>query len=178
MLLTSSIVSERIILRNLTDADADGAYVAWMSDPEVTRFLESRFTLHTNGSLRAFIKLMREDPDSLLLAIEHRDGGQHIGNIKIGPIDRHHMNAAVGIIVGEKRNSGQGIAAEAIRAVARYAFQSMGLEKLWAGCYAPNVASVRAFEKAGFVREGHLNRHWRLEGNEFVDGILLGRVKD
>ena len=178
MLLSSPIVSERIILRNPNDADAHGAYAAWMNDPDVTRFLESRFASHTPHSLRAFIASMRDDPDSLFLAIERGDDGRHIGNIKIGPIDRHHMSAAMGVIVGDKQSSGRGFATEAIRVAAQHAFQYMGVEKLWAGCYAPNVASIRAFERAGFVREGHLHRHWRLAGNEFVDGILLGRVKD
>src|SRR5205814_2669717 len=102
-----------------------------------------------------------------------KDNDQHIGNIKLGPIHWIHRYAEIGLLIGEKSCWGQGYASEAIRLVTTYAFERLNLHKVTAGCYATNVGSVRAFEKAGFVREGVRPRHCFCEGT-YVDLILLG----
>ena len=38
---------QRLYLRAVRLSDVDEAYHRWMNDPEVTRFLESRFRPHT-----------------------------------------------------------------------------------------------------------------------------------
>jgi RimJ/RimL family protein N-acetyltransferase len=68
---------------------------------------------------------------------------------------------------------GRGIGHRAIALVCRFAFQQLNLNRLTAGCYARNIGSARAFEKAGFKREGLLPAHWFCDG-EYVDEILLG----
>jgi ribosomal-protein-alanine N-acetyltransferase len=51
----------------------------------------------------------------------------------------------------------------------------MGIKKLTAGCYEPNVGSYRALEKSGFLVEGKLRSHSEHNG-ERVDVVLFGRV--
>jgi RimJ/RimL family protein N-acetyltransferase len=83
----------------------------------------------------------------------------------------------VGLIVGEKECWGKGFATEAIRLVMQLAFAQLGLRRLTAGAYASNIASIRAFEKAGFSREGLRRRHYLCDG-EYVDGVLMGVLRD
>ncbi|HJF20345.1 MAG TPA: GNAT family N-acetyltransferase [Enterococcus columbae] len=45
---------------------------------------------------------------------------------------------------------GQGLIPEAIRCLQTYAFETMGIESLWAGYFAGNHNSQRALEKCGF----------------------------
>ena len=100
---------------------------------------------------------------------------RHIGNIKIGPVDWHHRVGDIGLLIGEADCWGQGYASEAISALAAYAFANLGLEKLTAGAYAPNVGCIRAFERAGFKREGIRRSQCQFENNR-VDVVLLGSV--
>ncbi|HEX4946435.1 MAG TPA: GNAT family N-acetyltransferase [Blastocatellia bacterium] len=44
---------------------------------------------------------------------------------------------------------GQGLAVEATRAILRFGFEEIGLERIYAGTDPPNTASVRVMEKAG-----------------------------
>lgn len=171
------IEGERLYLRDVRPEDVTERYRAWMNDPDVNRYLESRFTTHTLESLRAFVEERRRDPSTLFLAMIRKDTGQHIGNIKLGPIDLHHEVAEIGLVVGERSAWGQGFATDAIAALSRYAFETLRLRRLTAGCYAPNMGSVRAFEKAGYQREGLKRQHYACEGGH-VDGILLGRLRD
>ena len=173
--MTVRIQAQRLYLRELEPTDAGRPYLEWMRDPVVTRFLEARFEENDEESLRRYVTAQRDDPSTLLLAIVLIEGDRHIGNVKLGPIDRNHLSADIGILIGDRGSWGLGYASEAIAALSSYAFAELGLRKLTAGSYAPNVGSIRAFEKAGFRREGLQSGQYVCEG-ERVDGVLLGRL--
>jgi [ribosomal protein S5]-alanine N-acetyltransferase len=170
------IETERLLLRDVVPADATERYAGWMNDADVTRYMETRFTRHTIDGLRAYIEGMQRKPDTLFLAIVVRDGNLHIGNIKLGPVDRVHGTADVALMIGDRSAWGRGFAAEAIRAVSEYGFAQMGVRKLTAGCYAGNVGSQRAFEKAGYHVEGHRRAQYVCDGT-FEDGVLMARFR-
>lgn len=173
MKLDKSLDTPRLRLRCLTAADATERYLRWLSDPEVARYLESRFTRHTLEGLAPWIEQMNNHPAILLLGLFTRPEGLHIGNIKLGPIDSHHGRGDIGLMLGEKSHWGRGYAAEAIGRVAVHAFHELGLRKLTAGCYANNIGSMKAFEKVGFTVEARLPDHW-VSDEGVQDGILMG----
>lgn len=177
MRVEAPIQAGPILLNNVELADADGPYLRWMRDPETLGQLESRFQEHTADSLRAFIASMLADPSSLLLAMREHGTGFHVGNIKLGPIDARHSNVSIGLIVAPEFR-GRGYAWNAINSVSRYAFQVLRLNRVHAGMYDTNRASLAAFLRAGFTLEGTLKSHWRLDDGRFVDGLLVGRVTD
>ena len=172
MELETPLRTRRLVLRTLTAADAAERYLGWMRDPETTRYLEARLAEHSLESLRAFIESCNASQDQLLLGISLPDG-QHIGNIKLGPVNASHLNAPVGLLIGERVQWGKGYATEAIAAVTAHAFDEMGLQKLYAGCYASNAGSARAFLKAGWTEEGRSKAHWLLDGRR-EDNVSLG----
>lgn len=171
--LKKPLVLEHLVLRMLTPSDATPEYLGWMQDPMVYRYLESRFANHTLESLRAYIETSNESSSDLLFGICLRDSGRHIGNIRLGPIDRHHRHSAIGLLIGARDCWGKGYATEAIAGVTAYAFEELGLEKLYAGCYASNEGSYRAFLKVGYVREALSRGHWFCEGRR-EDNIQIG----
>ena len=178
MLLGKSIETADLILRSLDTRLALGSYAAWMRDPAVTRYLEVRFAPPDESALAAFIERMNASDDSLLLGIFPRaEAHRHVGNIKLGPIDRRHKSAALGIALGERECWGRGFATQAIAAVSAHAFATLGLERLEAGFYADNVASQRAFLRAGFVEEGRRLGARLCEGAR-TDEVLMGRLNN
>ncbi|HLJ93361.1 MAG TPA: GNAT family protein [Gemmataceae bacterium] len=167
----------RLYLREVRLEDVSQTYYRWMSDPEVTRFLESRFFPNSMESIRQFVTSKQGDRNNVFLAIVLHEQDRHIGNIKLGPIDWIHRLGEVGILIGEKDCWGKGYATEAIKLCVEYAFNRLNLHKLTAGCYANNEGSTRTFEKAGFVHEGLRKQHCFCDGT-YVDVILLGHVKE
>ena len=151
------------------------AYVEWLNDPVVNRYLERRFAAHTLDSTREFVRAMYESSDNLLLGIRSAETGGHVGNIKIGPLNRQHGTGEIGILVGERRAWRKGIATAAIRIMCDIARDSLALRKVTAGCYASNVGSQRAFEKAGFEVEGVRKQQLICDGVP-EDLVLLGKV--
>jgi ribosomal-protein-alanine N-acetyltransferase len=170
------IQGERIYLREVRPSDVNENYYRWMNDPEVTQYLESRFYPNSMERLGDYVTSKLGDRDNVFLAIILKDDDQHIGNIKLGPIDWIHRFADVGIIIGDKSNWGKGYATEAIRLVVNYAFKKLNLHKVTAGCYANNSGAVKAFEKADFQLEGHRKKHFFCN-DQYVDWILLGIVR-
>lgn len=167
---------ERIYLRTLSPEDVNGTYLRWMTDQTTNRFLESRFAKHSLESLREYIVDKLNDTSNAFFAIVLKNEDRHIGNIKIGPIDAHHRLADIGILIGEKDCWGRGYASEAISLLVTYAFVTLNLHKVTAGCYAPNKGAIKAFEKAGFVQEGLRKAHCLYEGT-YVDDVLLGLIR-
>jgi RimJ/RimL family protein N-acetyltransferase len=174
--LVPRLDGKQIYLRDVRLTDIDRGYLRWMNDPEINQYLESRFHVLTHQDLEAFVTKMQTDPDNAFFAIVVRDADKHIGNIKLGPINRMHRTADIGLVIGEKSYWGRGIATEAIQLVAEYGFGALNLHKLTAGCYSTNPGSARAFEKAGFSREG-LRREQYESAGQYVDAILVGKVR-
>lgn len=169
------VTGERIYLREVKPADAEGNYHRWMNDAEVVRFLESRFQSHTVESLKKYIECTIRDPNILFLAIVLKSNNRHIGNVKVGPIDWVHRLAGVGIIIGEKECWGKGYASEAIKLVTDYAFNNLKLHKLIAGAYKNNKGSARIFSKAGYTIEGVWKDHYMTDSG-YEDSICFARI--
>lgn len=166
----------RIRLRQSEMSDCTPVYVGWLNDPEVNRYLETRWSRQSLESIQDFVYLQRENSHSILFAIEEAEGNRHIGNIKIGPIDWNNLCADISYFIGEKDCWNRGIATEAIALVCRYGFEELGLRRIEAGAYAGAAGSWRALEKNGFVREGIFRERGNLCG-EFMDVYRYGILK-
>lgn len=171
------VSGERIYLRDVQPSDVNERYYFWMNDPEITQFLESRFVPNSMASLETYVKEKQGGPIEIFFAILVKDGHRHIGNIKLGPINWIHRIGDIGILIGEKAFWGRGYATEAIRLITGYAFDTLNLHKVTAGCYASNPGAVKAFEKAGFEIEGVRKAQAFYKGG-YTDLILLGCLND
>lgn len=171
------IEGNRIYLREVKAEDVNESYYRWMNDDDITHYTESRFYPYSKEQLRNYVNTLDGRTDSVFLAIIEKESQCHIGNIKLGNINWIHRRADIGIIIGDKQCWGKGYASEAICLLSDYAFQKLNLHKVWAGCYIDNIASIKAFEKAGFEREGVQKRHAFYAG-KYVDVVLMCRFRE
>jgi ribosomal-protein-alanine N-acetyltransferase len=164
----------RVELFLLEPAHVSAAYVDWLADPQVNRFLESRFAMHDLASTQRYVASMLSAANTLFLGIHSAELRRHVGNIKLGPIDSQHGLGEIGIMIGDRAAWGRGIASDAIGVLCRIGFEQLGLRKLTAGCYASNAGSARAFARAGFTHEATRPAHFLLDGRP-EDLILMAR---
>lgn len=150
--------TSRLRLRALEASDLNATYLGWLNDPQVNRYLETRFLPQTLEALQTYWQAHRDDPSSPWFAICLAAEGRHIGNIKLGPIQWLHRRADLSLFIGARDCWGQGYASETIALVRDWAFRELDLQKLSAGIYAGNIGSRRAFEKCGFALEGTLRQ--------------------
>lgn len=111
---------------------------------------------------------------SCSFAITLRDGPLMgaIG-LTIEPTDQH---AELGYWIGRPYWN-QGYCTEAGRAVLTFAFDRLGLRRIYAHYMARNPASGRVMEKLGMQPEGRLRQH-RYKWGAWEDLILCGILKD
>lgn len=175
----AEILSPRLRFRTLDTADVSEQYVSWLNDPEVNRFLETRFVCQSLESCAGFVAAMNRDPNSHLFGIFEQSTQCHIGNIKLGFIEKHHHSGQLSLLIGEKKCWGRGYATEAIRALTLWGFGALGLERIEAGCYEENIGSLRAFLKAGYSVEGYFRKSVVSDGRRvgcFWLGILRHEI--
>jgi ribosomal-protein-alanine N-acetyltransferase len=166
----------KISLRTVTVADCNETYVNWLADPLVNRFLETRWSDQTLDAIRKFVMNTSANADNYLFAIIETSTQKHIGNIKLGPTNRHHHYADVSYFIGERAAWGKGYATEAIQLVTQFAFEKLDLHRVQAGVYASNVASAKALEKAGFELEAVFKQQlW--SGSEWEDHLWFVKRK-
>lgn len=161
-----------IYLRKLGENDVSERYVQWLNDPETTRYMECRFTKWTLENLGAYVK-QRQSPNEYFFAICLKNDNRHIGSVRLGPITANHLTSDIGLLIGDKGSWGKGLGTEAVRLATDFSFREIKLQKLIAGAYIDNIASIKAFEKCGYSREGYLKKHLYSEG-KMVDALLFG----
>jgi len=165
--------SKRLIYRILSVDDVTQCYVDWLNDPEVNRYLEIRHYQQTKESCREYVADMISNPSENLFGIYIRKTRRHIGNIKLGFVNKHHQRAQIALFIGDKTFWGKGLSTEAIKAITLWGFNELKLGKIEAGCYDNNKGSIRAFLKVGYQVEGHLRKNILFKGSR-IDSFWLG----
>ena len=108
------LCTDQLMLRQLNREDLTAEYVSWMNDPEVNQFLETRFLPQTYESILNYWDNHRDDACSPWFAMVSKFNEKHIGNIKLGPINRNHQTADISLFIGDKNSWGKGYATQAI----------------------------------------------------------------
>jgi RimJ/RimL family protein N-acetyltransferase len=104
-------------------------------------------------------------------------GGEAVGNVSLMlGADIERKTAEMGYWLG-RAFWGRGIATEAVRAATLYAFDQLGMHRVFALPFARNPASSRVLEKVGYVREG-LMRRSAIKDGELLDQILFAAYDD
>lgn len=115
-----------------------------------------------------------EREDGLTLAVERLVDGALLGAISLR-IEREHERAELGYWIG-RPHWGRGYATEAAAAIVGYAFEQLGLNRVYAYHFSTNPASGRVLQKIGMRHEGVRRQHHRKWG-ELVDNDAYGILR-
>ncbi len=148
---TIKLEGKRITLRILKIADVGEEYLKWMNDEEILRYTECRGRSFTAQDLKDYVQERYDNPADYFFGIFLKDSRVHAGNIKAGNIKPGDLSADVGLIIS-KEHWNNGYASESIGLVTRFAFDELGLNRLWAGMFEENQGSYKAFVKSGYKK--------------------------
>ncbi|HET7628226.1 MAG TPA: GNAT family protein [Bacillales bacterium] len=100
----------------------------------------------------------------------------------IGMIDYRQLNlvarcCSVGIGIGEKAYWNKGFGTDAMKALIRYLFRTMNLNRIQLDTWSGNERAIASYKKCGFVVEGRLRNDAFVDGN-YYDTIIMGLLKD
>lgn len=156
---TTIIDGERVYLKIMEEENATPSYSAWLNDPIINQYLETRRA--TIEELRQYIHEKFVKDDCLFFGIFWKENNQHIGTVKLEPINVTEEYAVMGILIGEKSFWGKGIATEVTDMIVDYAFHTLDLREVRLGVLEENIPARRVYEKCGFtvdrVDQGAIN---------------------
>ncbi len=171
-----TLETPRLRLRKLSMRDAQDIF-DYSQDPQVARYVlwEAQTSL---SEARSYIRFMLRkyrlgEPASW--GIEWKETGRIIGTIGFMWIQRDNAAAEVGYSLS-RAYWNRGIMTEALRALLRYGFRSMNLNRIEAQHETENPASGAVMRKCGMQREGTL-RQRLLNKGRFVDVELYAILR-
>jgi RimJ/RimL family protein N-acetyltransferase len=158
---TFKITGENIVLRPLVKADIE-TRIKWFNDPDVRKTLIINEQFELQKTIKWFEKMQADDSRAEFV-IETRQKIP-VGVIGLTGIDKTHKTAEIYIVIGQKEFWGKGVMHEAECLLIDWAFNSLGLEKIWAEVRQDNIASVITMKKIGFQIEGTLRNEKIVNG--------------
>jgi ribosomal-protein-alanine N-acetyltransferase len=163
-------------LRLLCESDADGPYPMWLNSQEVSAHNSHGVRPYTTAAAREFIQSLSNSNDRIVLAIEDKASGQHIGNVSLQAIHPTYHSAELAILLGDTGSHRKGAGTESCRLMIEHGFQRLNLHRIHCGTFATNQGMIRIAEKLGMKEEGR-RREAAFKNGAYVDVVEFGLLK-
>ncbi|SDL64020.1 Protein N-acetyltransferase, RimJ/RimL family [Catalinimonas alkaloidigena] len=169
------ITGEKFVLRPFTMQDVP-AVAKYANNKAIADNLRDVFPHpYSEQDAEEFIRYMTIQSEPMTHFAIDIDG-EAVGTIGIFlKSDVYRKNAEIGYWLAEPF-WGKGIITEVIKLIVAYAFATFDLVRIYAEPFATNVGSIRALEKAGFVREALL-RQAAIKNDVLLDSTIYARLK-
>lgn len=170
---------EKVKLRAMEMSDLSNIMEGWNTF-EMRRFLASAVPMSENTEREWLERTTKADPwrdGSMTLAIEDKKTGQFLGSVSLFDISRGNQRAEFGIAIHKPENFGRGYGTDATRVMLWIGFHVLGLNSIYLLTASYNERGQRAYEKAGFKRNGLFRQASYMQG-EFHDMITMDILRD
>lgn len=145
-----------------------GSLAKYANNKNISDNLRDKFPYpYTEGDAQWFINHVLSDNDpvrNFVIEINQEAAGA-IGLIP--GVDVYRLNAEIGYWLAEKY-WGKGIITAVIKATVKYAFENIGIRRLYAVPFSTNIGSVKALERSGFIKEATI-RNGAIKNNKILD---------
>lgn len=175
---TVQIETERLILRRHVMEDAEKMFANWVTEEAVTKFLT--WPPHKNidvtkGLLAEWIDSYKK-PDFYFWTIELKETKELVGDISVVRMDEDTMSVELGYGIGS-RWWGKGITAEAGRALVKFFFEEVKVNRVCARHASENPNSGRVMQKIGMKKDGVIRQSGKCNQG-IVDEVYYSILKD
>lgn len=142
-------------------------YRDWVNQEEFARLL-GRSKPVTQGQHEAWYRSITQNSNCEVFAVKTLQDGQYLGNVWLHNIHWVNRNAELRILLGAPEARGRGYGTSACQLLLKFAFEKLGLHKVYLYVSSVNPRAQRAFEKSGFQVEGLLKQEFFVDG-QFID---------
>ncbi|MCK5146614.1 GNAT family N-acetyltransferase [bacterium] len=165
---------DNCIVRSYRHYDGQ-SLVKYANNPRVAGMLRDMFpNPYTLANAEAWLYFVEHQPVEAYFAIVMQD--ECIGGIGLnlqGDVSR--MTAEIGFWLGEPF-WGQGIATEAVRALLKYGFETINLNRIQANIFESNQATRCVLKKTGFIKEGRLRKSV-VKNGQIMDQLIYAILR-
>lgn len=171
-----SLHTERLILRGITEEDAEALF-ALRSNKQVMDALD-KVPFTELEQAKAFIKIIDNrliDQAGINWAVCLKENNKLIGDFGFHRIDTYNHRAEIGYALLPQFHN-MGIATEAISQIIELGFNSFGFHSMEVNINPNNASSEKLLLKLGFVKEAHFKENYYFNGL-FLDSVIYSLLK-
>ena len=150
--MNNILYGESVYLVPISANDTDNI-VKWRNQPFV-RDMFLRRELLTKEIHNNWLNKMIETNKAKQFIIYVKEDNRPIGSIFLKDIDLEKQTAEYGNFIGEEDCLGKGYGSDAGRTLIKYAFEKLGMKKIYLRVLQENVRAVNAYKKMGFLKTG------------------------
>jgi RimJ/RimL family protein N-acetyltransferase len=110
---------------------------------------------------------------TITFSLFSRDTEELIGFTSLKGIDTTASHAELAIAIMNEACRGQGYGSEALESILSYAFQEMGLARVYLTVFTYNRGAIHLYERSGFRTLELLERSWKLSNGTVVDMLVM-----
>ncbi|XKK40166.1 GNAT family N-acetyltransferase [Nocardiopsis sp. ARC36] len=169
-----TLTGERVHLVPLGPEHTDAYFTAGL-DEEVRRLTGTHRHL-TYAEAREWCATRAGSTDRLDLAILAPGDGRYLGELSVYAVAAENESAGYRIALSAIEFTGQGLGREATQLVLEYAFERIGLHRVWLHVYAFNMRAIAVYRSCGFSVEGRMRDALLWEGRRH-DELLMGVLR-
>lgn len=165
--MEQEIDNDIVKLRNITLEDTDNI-LKWRNSPSVKKNFciqqdltkQTHFNWYNN-------KILKNEVVQFIII--DKTSNKEVGSTYLRDIDMKNKKAEFGIFIGEEVARGKGIGTETTKLITQYAFEKLGLHKIYLRVFSNNMQAIKAYEKAGFEIEGTAKEDVILPNGKYQD---------
>ena len=152
------INGNNLILKPFSEDFISNKYLDWMKDEDTTRFIKKVSNNISLDDLYLFAKTMIESDCDYFFAIIHKENQNHIGNVRLGPINFVSKKSNFGILIGEKNYHGCGVGTEVLELIKHFSFIYLRLNQICFPVVKEHKAAMKLYAKSNFICLGEMNK--------------------
>lgn len=153
--------TERFLIKKLTSKHANKNYLNWFKDSSVKKYiLGSKQKINLNY-LKKYIKHQNNKRGTLFFGIFNKQN-RHLGNIKFDNVSKKKNCVTVGILIGNKKYRGIGLAKEIINFFSEFFYKQYKIKNIFLGVNINNKNAIKAYIKTGFTQIKNIDHTRRI----------------
>ncbi len=166
---TIELTTERLILRKLTLADAEVAFINWTSNDEVTKYLtwKSHKTVQETKQLFRYWEKEYTKEEFYQWVIVPKNLNEAIGTISVVEYNNNSKMMSIGYCIGQNW-WGSGYATESLNVVIKFLFEKVGVNRIQATHDIDNPKSGDVMKRCDMEFEGILRQAY-ISNQGFAD---------
>jgi len=168
-------LTERLVIREVSISDEVYIYEAASSCPKINMMHGNEFK--NKESVSNYIEVLKKEYKNekyKTLALADRCSDKFLGLITLD-VDKIFPRAEISYWI-DKRYRNKGYATESVKAIIKYGFSKLGLNRIQGMHFTNNPASGRVLEKAGMLYEGTLRQYVGMD-DKFYDCKMYSILK-
>ena len=172
---TKKIIGNQIYLRPITDSEEDTAnIICWRNSEAVRPYFIYQNPFTVEGHKQWLEKEIFSGKGFQFIVCKIEDDTP-IGCTYLRDYDKESRKAEYGFFIGVEEEKGKGIGKDMLTTTMKFAFEELGLHKLYARAFVNNMPSVKSFLSCGFEQEAYLRDEEYING-EYRDIVFLAKI--